>query len=99
MKIYLILALVAAVLGYPVGLDYMAKRGPVMIPEGVSSKEVVNIHRKFDHETQVGALVFAGYGVVVVTGALILGMGLRTLLIRFGKVPAAFREGYRDGKP
>lgn len=96
MKIFLILALlVAAGIGYTLGLNYMEKRGPVRIPEGTSSHEAALIQHKFDQQTQLGALVMAG---MFVAGVFTLGTGIAFLLSNFSKVPAAFREGYRDGK-
>jgi hypothetical protein len=95
MKIFLILALlVAAVVGYTLGLDYMERRGPVRIPEGTSSHEAAIIQHKFDQQTQIGALFMSG---MFVGGVFTLG-GIAFLLTHFSKVPAAFREGYRDGK-
>lgn len=98
MKTNLILAFVAAALGYISGLGYMGRRGPVMIPEGASSNEAALIQHEYAQKTQVVALIMAGYGIMIVAFVLTLGTGIKILLVNLWKAPAAFREGYRDGK-
>jgi hypothetical protein len=99
MKTFLILALVAAALGYISGLNYMEKRPPVLIPEGASSQEAALLQHDYDFSTQVVAIVMAGYGVLIATFPLIVGKSLMILFVNLSQAPAAFREGYRDREP
>ena len=99
MKTYLFLALVAAAWGYLSGLNYMEKRGPVLIPEGASPHEAALIQHDYDFSTQVVAIVMAGYGMLIVTFPLIVGKSLMILFVNLSQAPAAFREGYRDREP